>query len=1161
MPAPALSTLILPDPLLAGSGLNAIVSYTTADGLTADVGVPLGTNEGGLMVTQDGAPLKTISQDYRVIASGGVWAESTWGQKTTSTPAQDALPSWKGENDLRYVWATHWPFNNVTSPGTPSTGRPKGIAFLPGLNREICYHIDLNYIWVAYRDISADQHQHGVGGSVGAWVIDRCTRTDAPGSLMGSRSANSSAFGVETLRDGKLIMLIEDESGTDIDVYMSEDGISWYPVADNILARFGLYGTSNSPNSIQGFRSAVSGDYIMFTFVWTDSDDLGGNGVVDYVRSMVSSDRGASWVEVTSLDTQERPYQLGNNQWKYRYDIAGVGDDAGSFMLFIGNVSSRVSAYTAYRTGLNAWTFEDNLTISDGAATQPFGLWAARGPQYVYLFKVTWVATDSYWVVNLYLIDPRNYAQKSGWKYCGSVINGHGTYNYMWHNMRFANIGGMYLACHSGLMDCDADKATPTINWLDEGDAYFRVGGWDQLPVEERHHPNLKDNVPPYRHQPGKILSESGSTPSWSLPLVEWNAWSGSPDPGGADSAAATPWTNPVSTNVTPTWNNASSYQLVDGGVGTRRHEILYTDATPTYSWMGSTNSTYGQCGHMLEVIVKVNEEPLGIHTLRPRIGLEVNGYDVGAGTGGQHTYYVHFDTTQAALYDGVAGAWIVAPIAVFGMTQEWHKFRVGALSQPYKSGDPVDVSFWHRSEEAGGNDVWTLLGTGRLTAGAGNVQSIYWGHLYGQITGNRFSEWRRVAIYGPHDGGATRNVSDGWGDISGGSGNDDRFYDNLRGRAVTHDRVYVFNGVYATWGGGGGHEGDEYIGRSIEAFGPQNILGIGSPTTQYRSAAPNAGTTSAEIVYDAAWNDPALAARRFIHHAFAAYGYSSEILAIHYSDDVNFGTLTAAHTLDFTRWTGRVSGGEGNLLHVVYDPGGPDFGEDMSGQGAMAHYLRFTLGTTYFPAQAFQIVESGRSPAGLAAHALKLINDDYDFNVSVVNSGASFTVFVDRGAVIYDAPAVGRYMRLSMPNTSTAYGNQHHLGHFTAGQTIPLTVPLEWHFTDSENPNTTEYTTTGAKRWAYEGGPSQRVLETRMTGDIGELRQRIRRYLRVFSRFDMYPVTLLLDSDQLLDPERVFLGCVKSGAELTEYGQRYDSATSRWVTVGDMKLKLYEEV
>ena len=74
------------------------------------------------------------------------------------------------------------------------------------------------------------------------------------------------AFGVTTLPDGDLIMVVQSEAATDLDVYLSSDGLVWKQVADQILARFSKYGVSSFAG-IVAFRMDASGDYTTILLV------------------------------------------------------------------------------------------------------------------------------------------------------------------------------------------------------------------------------------------------------------------------------------------------------------------------------------------------------------------------------------------------------------------------------------------------------------------------------------------------------------------------------------------------------------------------------------------------------------------------------------------------------------------------------------------------------------------------------------------------------------------------------------------------------------------------------------------------------------------------------------------------------------------------------
>lgn len=1144
MPTPPRSFLLLPDPVLMGAGSGPVLAYLGTlepDGRRVDIATPAKGNRGAAAFLQSGSPRVSTGLTYRVVASGGIWNEGTWAWKLASEaePARAAL-GYRGQNDARYYWAGHDPFRHDGN----NTGTFCGVYSSLNLKEFVYRSKTSTNVEVAYRSVDTHEYSHEAGSGA-TWTITNCLNSDT-GLVLSAPGSGTNAMAVVELRDGTLLMVLESEDEHDLNVFHSTDGINWTPVADNILARFGRYDTDLILAQIQLTRS---GDYIRLTFPWWGSPD---GGITDaYLRTLVSADRGASWYEVPSdLTTYfDVRYSVSNGYYGMYYAMGGLDDDAGTCMLLLLDESSGTTVRVFIASGQNDWTYYSDLNISMGLTTTVYHLACARGPEYFYVW--VWnTPSGSTLDTRMFYIDPRNITQLSGWKYESYSFAAKGALAYFLVNMRPYTVGNNYLAMTACLADTSYNAQS------DREQVYMRFGGWDKLPVEERDHPELSDR-PDYQHQPGALRSVL-SNPDYQLHIIAWDSWMGAAAPsGGTHVATSTPWSRSSYSGISSSWNT-SRWKFTDQIAVNNVWVNQYTDSSPTFSWACETDSTVARCSCMLETVLRV---PSGGDPANDAIAARLRSYDVLSGSGKGIDVSIRYSNSQVCVRDNAAGTDIIAATTISNISSRFIKFRLGFLSQPWKSGDPVAVILWARDEEDPAAD-WQQVGTGTAaTTATHGTQDLRWGHLTTVVGAGRVSEWRRVALFGPHDGGSTRTITDAWGDTSGGAGNDDSVLDNLRGRLMTYDEVLVRKGVKVTVSGGGAFEGDSFDGAVDYAYHPKNMHAVGSPRVRYQSATPSGGTpTAVNIDYDAGWDDTG---RRFVHDAFAAFGFSDRELKVVYADDSAFTSGLVTYTLSMDRYGPfRIAAADGNTLQVAKtDAQCPPRGEvHTEPNGGLTHYLRITalaggasntaLGKVYVVEHDFE---------GPSGRGFKL--DTADENLASYSLvGCSAVIYADRGVVLYGTTTIKRYMRLSMAATTTAYGGQHRLGTIMPGLTLVFDPALDWTHSDGEAGNVTEVRSRGAVRWGYAEGPPQRVWEGNVVGDTDYLRRQTRAYMRALAQYDVFPVTLVTDDSDLKNPAKIVLGTIKSGVQFSNEAWKWHDTNQRWEPAGNMKIQIEEE-
>lgn len=1150
------STIIFPDPLLAGKGEEPLLDFdgqALPDGINAGLVTPAATNRGAVTVAQVGEPTANTALTYRIIAGGSTWREGAWAWRLSSEAEPTEL-GYRGENDARYPWATHEPFQNDATVQSSNTT----IVYSRVLGKEFVYRTETSgTLKVAHRSIG-DHTYSAESGSAAAWTIEYVT-----GDGEYTSSAFYTAFDVVELADGTIVMMaeLEGRNNRDLSILHSTDGINFTIVSDDIFNRFSYWGMGSGGGSFSKGRLVRSGDYLRLACSWTDVADLIGGGTNEvYVRTMVSADRGVTWYEVsydaTTLSTLCNLGAFGSGNPE-DFDLCSVDDASGSFMMLLRRDGDTTVSF-ASSAGSNDWSFDTDLDLVPVVAGPLSMTWydfaCVRGPQWVYVFvwSTPLTAVATYHDLRVYLIDPANLTRVTGWGINDVAWQSQGTMAYVPGKLKGVSVGNDYLAVVSSLVRWPTTfPATPASG---VHNVYWRMGGWDQMPVEERDNP-YKYEAPPYLHQPRSIRDSPVPT-TYQLYHLLWTSIFGRATPsGGTDVGTYTQWTRPTYNNIVDDWNT-SRWLFTDQAALANQWVNRYTDTSPVYNWAYTTNNlTPDRAGCCLEVIIKVEGGGSGGVTADD-IAVRIYADDA-ANTGANGIdISLRFSASQVALYDNVAGAYRLAATNIPNINTRFISFRLGLLPASWVGGDPVYCTLWYRDEESDG--AWTeLVSTTSISKTAAHgLQRIEWGHLTSRFGAGRISHWRRVGLLGPHDGGATRNTAPWDWNL------------HLRGRAITGEPVHVTDGIYGVVSGAGGAVGDTFTGQPGFTYHPKQITQYDSPRIGYRSVTPSSGVTQVYLDYDAGYAD---AGQRFVHDSFSVFGYAGRTLQVVYAADANFTTGLITRTLTLDRSNAlRIAGGlNGSTVQVgtavVTDLPAPQTVWSCP-SGGIQHYLRITaLGpstTTTALGKVWRVL--GEYPLSATSRGYRL--DVGQTSLDTWNlAGCTAYIFSDRGSMFYGSPPTsGRYMRLVMPATETAYGNQHRLGTFVAGlsqTTFPL---LDWSHNIDEEGLVSEVSTREGYRWGLAEGPMRRTFTGLLVGETPSSTQSHRQGLRMMqnisSRASVHPVVVHLDDSARgrLNPSMMMLGIVRSGPGMKNAGYvQWDGV--RWAPVGDMPLTIEE--
>jgi hypothetical protein len=367
----------------------------------------------------------------------------------------------------------------------------------------------------------------------------------------------------------------------------------------------------------------------------------------------------------------------------------------------------------------------------------------------------------------------------------------------------------------------------------------------------------------------------------------------------------------------------------------------------------------------------------------------------------------------------------------------------------------------------------------------------------------------------------------------------------DLLGEVASPDvETYVVDGMALTWAGVSGIAGDSFDGLIEHVHNVGNIV-VDSPRIDWRSTSQAAQT----MIFDA---DPTNGLKRWQHSAIALYGTNSRFISIDYDNDSAFGSPTGAAIIDATLWdTGTtplvvetVAAGT-----VIFDITSASLNGRFTTGQLVGKYVRVLTGSATGATWKITKHDSLR----------EIWVEDETVAVNTQGLAATDTIAIFGDRAINDSIVSGlqRYMRLRFTETDTAEGD-HRLGTMVVGQKYDFDVPIDWAFTDNEQPNVTKYGTKSAVQWAYEEGPPQRTVIGRIVGDANRKRRELRELLRAVG-YEARPIALVIDEDNA--NEGTILGRVVSGGQLDHAGWRLDANNGLAYAVGDMSIQFVEEV
>ena len=296
-------------------------------------------------------------------------------------------------------------------------------------------------------------------------------------------------------------------------------------------------------------------------------------------------------------------------------------------------------------------------------------------------------------------------------------------------------------------------------------------------------------------------------------------------------------------------------------------------------------------------------------------------------------------------------------------------------------------------------------------------------------------------------------------------------------------------------------------------------------------------------------------------YDAVAVFGCNARTLKIDQSDDPNFGSGTGADTLNLQRYPtagGGLSGLDTNTRTVVFSSGTfPEAAE----REPVGEYLYAEDGVQAFTSYGITRQRDRGSSRLFYLDDLPDTNASDHFSPAGGTATSEFTIYGDSGAVelVNATGGTFRYLRVRIIEQDTPDGESYfRIGTLVLGQKLTVDVPLDWAFTDNEQPNVTTYRTRSAVQWGYQEGPPQRTVVGRFVGDWDDrFRDRMRYMLRELS-YEVRAIALVLDEDRPV--ESAILGRVTNGNE-QDNAMWWEDVNGVKRTAGDLSLTFVEDV
>ncbi len=1066
--------ILFPDPKF--SGPSVVSSVTSEGGKFTGQPVPSSDNEGDLLPYTDGDPDSDLPIQYRVRQTGGLYS-GTWAWRDSTNTG-----GLMGQSDIRYLDHPVAPFRD-----DEDYGYGLAVAYSSVFKRVLFFRLETSgsatpAIAIRYHDMEADSNPRGFSST--SFTPVRWHTTDGRANMV-----------VWELADGAMRMLLQiapDASALtdhDFDEYVSLDGgLTWDRIHREIFQQFGM-----PIREYVSPRGGRSGDWIRIGMVDLDN--------ANKVRTIVSSDRGATWADLGLGDALD---DNGDAYDQYSYDILGLGDAYGSFLKVECRDDYRPVFYTA--TGDQAW--QELVDFNDEEAVDPLFFFTgddlvverrilrvslAVDEQRVYAFA-WYIRTDFPGRMGFIMRSCRldQYTDIAKW----SAPNGENVeelFPAFDGNARFwpANIHNVFaghrIVFLAALIDAE-DNGT-----IEPYTVAWHHGGWSQRSfARERGHLGIASGVNLFDEEWLVLFGRPGGNPS----VVE--------------AATYSRWSYSETGIVTVDWK-PERMRVVGAGTSAVAYWTMNYGAAPVTEWGNASaffwTCSVPYCGDAAASAKAAARFQLLSGSLGTTVDLSVR-------------YRASSGQTRVVFYDEGAGTTLYASgnLEFDVRPYEW---RLGI--QDNGSATKVELA-WKNL----GSMTWSESGQFSAERNAAGVvsQAVKFGILDGSSDGIT-TEWIDFRIAG------TSNLAQ----IGYSAGQD------MTGRACSPNPVYVYRGISARWGGGGGFVGDEYDTENQYADGTVNLF-LPSPALQMRTTS---GATQS-MVFDAGTSQV------WVHDGIGMINCQVEQAIVQYSDNANFISLVATETVSFQTLSAvanTVTMSKGDL--VRFQTGSPIRQQFCIGE-LEGYYVR-----------------KGSGVAPPSFRVTKHLGAEVQANGSVTDMASVGFTTGDLGKVIspdvvhvYSDRHIARYMKVTLPSPNgllqgANLSNLFALGAMVPGTTHPVSVPFDWVHGDAETANVEVTETPNGQRLSFVRGDPRRRIEARIVGDVSEYRQELRGLLRQLADYNDRCVVLVLDDQELTRHSKIIYGRVDGKTDLDQQGW-YQDAYGRNLTIGDLAFSIDEE-
>lgn len=488
--------------------------------------------------------------------------------------------------------------------------------------------------------------------------------------------------------------------------------------------------------------------------------------------------------------------------------------------------------------------------------------------------------------------------------------------------------------------------------------------------------------------------------------------------------------------------------------------------------------------------------------------------------------------------------------------------FEIRLACQPVKGNT---ANKWYLSVRKKGTNVWkdfnftpfdaAHYSTGDTSDFDNEEQSIRWGNIFSGDASGYTSSWLYFRVM--H--GQPMNQ------ISYANAYSDRTFPNIvRGRILSENPVQIKDGQYISWSGYGGMKNDSFTLSPHYTYDLNNSLKYPSPRVQYRSTS---GPTQ-ELVLKAVGTTNFDS--YFSHSSWAIFDTNATSVEVLGSDDnVSYTTLASSNSHIYVA---TVTAASGNKVTLDWKTGTFD---GVNVVKPIARTLNKTRNTTY------SIRVEDASPTSTFTNGkwnikthldsdVYLETENSDFANSNLNSSfVGSTLYIHSPNIVLHSSTTQHYKYYKFLFSGTTGASQPEnyfkIGTIVGGLSLNLDVPIKWGTDDSTRPNITQYETRSGIRWGYTEGPSQRVVNGTVTGDVSE-QQRFKFRNMVDSMIDIsqFPLVFVMNGEGstnggTISPHDIFLGELQDGVTLKNDGWYYDYENERWMPIGDMSITIKE--